>query len=140
MRILYPAGVRREWFDRNPVVANYAYGATVAPHVSTTRITVSGAAGKRNFLQSIYLFIQRNTVATAVGEASINVTLNDGATYAVLLNNVFNNNTAGAFSIAQLSFDWYFYAGQTVYVTSYDNSTGGSLNLTANLSVVTFDG
>ncbi len=140
MRLLYPAGVKREWFDRNPVVQDSNFNATVAPHVSTLRLSYTVPAGKKAFVQCAFISTTRMTVAAPVGEVDWQIRHYDGTNEAIIsmIQNI--DNTALKPYNQQVTFNVYMTAGQAIRFYSSDTSTGGTVSYNGQLSVVEFDG
>lgn len=140
MRIIYPAGTKREWFDRNPIVADSNFSATIAPHVSTLRLSYTCPAGKKAFVQTAFVGMMRATVAAPVGEVDWLIQHYDGSQAAIVAMIQTFDNVVGNPHIERVSFNIYLTAGQAIRFYSSDTSTGGTVNYNGQLSVVEFDG
>lgn len=140
MNILYPAGVKREWFDRNPIVSVIAYeNSPIAPHAATVRATYVCPINRRALIAITGLLIERVTVATAVGRTRVMARLSDGSTSVYVAQAIFYNIAVGSF--AQLTvpqFGWLTY-NQTLWLQSEDLATGGATNIQVGAQIVEFD-
>lgn len=139
MRIQYPAGTKREWFDRNAVITNYVYANILTPHGATDRITHSIGTGRLAFCQLVNLMTQRVTAATTLDYISVSFNFSNGATYVVPCRLWYSDNTLQKPYMTNFVFDLYGKAGGTFKISTADSSTGGSVWYELQMSVVEFD-
>lgn len=139
MRILYPAGTKREWIDRNPVIWNYQWSGNVAPHAWTVRITYTVPTNKKAFMQFAMLYANRTAAAAPVGLTMVELDHNNGATTCVPVQNVFQDNTLNVPRALNYPFLVYLMAGHTLSIQTQDLSTGGTITYVTQFSVVEFD-
>lgn len=140
MNILYPAGAKREWFDRNPVVSSKMYqGGAVAPHSTTQRWTYTVPAGKRVFINLLYIHMFRDGTPGTPSLASAWVAINDGVnTYECGSIKTVSGTLGYAEGLVVPGFG-FLTAGQIIASNTYDNSTGGTFSYRLNMSYVEFD-
>lgn len=140
MNILYPAGVKREWFDRNPNTIVQAYSAGgVAPHVPTSRVSYTVPAGRKAYIMVGFGKSYRDTAATVAGlvEVFFSLTLDTGAQQ--VMNSTWINNSLNIFQFLNLSNIGWLLPGNKAEIFTRDASTGGSCTFFASIAVLEFD-
>lgn len=140
MKLLYPAGSKREWFDRNPVVANYLYNAqNVAPHASTERWRYTCPVGKRAYVSLASISMMRQTAPGAVNLAQAFIRINDGAVDGDYGSCMVLSNTVGAEQ--HQTFGQFGWLTTAQYVAGYtvDASTGGTFAYYISVQIIQFD-
>ena len=142
MRIVTSAAAGRPTFyDRNPAPKSNLYSAgAVVPHGSTTRWSYTVPAGKKAWVDALFLAVDRAAAAAPAGTiaANINYVPNGGAT-AVLGQALLINNTVGAMDKLSVTQFGYLGAGDVISATTVDTSTGGSADLTAGAKYTEYD-
>lgn len=140
MKIDYPAGVKRDWIDRNPIVSALVYnGQNVAPHALNERWGYTCPAGKRAHIELISINLMRTAVATTPNLAQAWVQIDDmtvqaGFGQCMVLGNVVGNEQHQTFG----QFGW-LTAGQSVSAYTADPSTGGTFAYYIAAQIVEFD-
>lgn len=140
MNILYPAGVRREYFDRNPLVTNFYFELpNVAPHGNTNRLTYTVPANRRALICAAELDFFRGTAATTSGKVWEQLTIFDGSLIrGVIWITLFTNNIGDARQVVASNFGWLL-AAQRVDINTQDASTGGVLDYRGSFQILEFD-
>lgn len=140
MKIIYPSGVRVNWYDRNPVVKIGAYGpTTVGPHAFTERLTYTVTNGKRAWLSMIQGELTRITVAAPLGDAHIQFYANIGGGNIYVVHRLLMLNTVGAtnnFIVGEMGM---LPAGTVIGFYSGDFSTGGTITYSFGYQIIEFD-
>jgi hypothetical protein len=140
MNILYPAGVKREYYDRNGVAECLQYyNAAIAPHGTTQRFTYTVPANTRLLVMSVSLMTCRVTAAAPVGEAVNSILVIANGSGDVFAQTYLNNNTVGAVDRVLLSQLGWLYPGDTVECRTSDLSTGGTTRILSALQYLRFD-
>jgi len=140
MNILYPAGAKREWFDRNIVIVMKESSLTgTAPHGSTERWRYTVPAGKRAFVAAANLLVTRITAAAPVGQVLAWFGIYDGAaSFNLAFAELFNNAIGAQCNTVLPNFGW-LTAGQQLYAYTNDLSTGGTTNIYQSAQIIAFD-
>jgi hypothetical protein len=143
MRVSSYAVARPAYYDRNATATNLAFASTEAPHTTTTRFTVTVAAGKKLFMEVLSLAVYRASIATSAGNYITSISSYDGTTESNLLYDITYNNLslAGGGPLQRLvvGTNVTVYAGQLIYATTSDNSTGGQVRYILAAKGTTFD-
>ena len=140
MSILYPAGIKREWFDRNPtIVVKSYYNASLAPHSTQTRWTYTCPAGRRAFMAIANVEVMRVTVATTplIAQAELDVydgTNTGAAAYAWII----ANTSLASDKVILPSLGWLLPGNAIMFLTA-DTSTGGTCQYNGVAQIVEFD-
>lgn len=140
MNILYPAGFRRDWVDRNSnSVSKFYEGLGIGPHGATARFNYTVPVGKRSFVTYLFHAVTRGTIAAPVGivRSYLACILNSTAFNLDFIE--FLTNAVGdriAYIIGQ---NILMNAGDQVTAYTFDNSTGGTINYNISLQLVEFD-
>ena len=140
MRVSSLGVARPAYYDRNAAtgLANYAAG-TVAPHVLTTRFTVTCAAGKKINLEYCRANTKRDAVATALATVYVVFTVTSGASTADVVYIMFNDNTLGFLQSQVVPSGVSLYAGETLTAQTLDNCTGGTISYALSSKYVSYD-
>jgi len=142
VRVGTPSAVARpEWYDRNPIDATLAYqGLAIGPHSITLRGSYTVPAGKKAFLESLYLLVYRVTAATTVGSCMARVDYTPaGGTTKVFCLVIFTNNTADFNVDHILGNCGCMRAGDQLAIYTADGSTGGTVSYYETIKVTEFD-
>lgn len=140
MRISSYAVARPAYYDRNATSTLQSYSATVAPHADTTRWTTTIATGKKMSVELLQIYQERRTAAVAASQINIQVNVTSGATTALsVFTNELANNTVGARDYRLITNVCTLYAGEVIYVTTTDASTGGTALFLAVMKGTTYD-
>lgn len=140
MRISSYAVARPAYYDRNATTGVQAYDAApVAPHVLTTRWTVTVASGRKAMVENANVRLVRLTAAAPVGQTNIQIIVTSGATQVDLFNIFTWDNTVNVFRSAAMPASVTLYAGETLAATTSDVSTGGTNYIGMFGKYTTFD-
>lgn len=140
VNILYPAGVKREWIDRNPVYSYIGYTANaVVPHAQTQRASYTVPAAKKAFLHSITLSVTRVTVAAPVGKWGAFTTLENGAVIYYIGENYKNSNAVYDSGCLVIAPNILLTAGDILKLYTIDTSTGGTVDYHISAAITEFD-
>lgn len=135
------ASPRAEWYDRNAAPQPKTYAANnVAPHVATQRWSYTVPSGKKAWLESLFLFVIRQTAATAAGRSGCAITVTQDALMVNLLNNEFTDNTVNHLKDMFATNFGILVAGNVVTGWTFDESTGGTMGYTIAAKLTQFDG
>ncbi len=140
MKIWLPAGVRRDWIDRNVLSKTQAYAVGgVAPHALTQRFAYTVPAGRLAIISSASIIINRATAAGTAGLVNDIITIDDGGGQVGILYCNLYSNGVGDRSMLSISPQLPIKAGWTVAGLSGDSSTGGSVLHDLTVSITEFD-
>jgi hypothetical protein len=140
MNILYPAGTKREWVDRNPLITTQYYTVVgLGPHTLTNRGQYTVPTGRRAFVDNIFLYLHRNNVATTADVAYAGAVTYDNFQIVDIARAAQNQNVRGVVTTYNLNIALYLSAMQYVRMYTLDNSTGGSYDYYISLHIVEFD-
>jgi hypothetical protein len=135
MKVTSYAVARPNYYDRNSISTFQTYDATPAPHSQVTRWTTTVAAGKKLVIEQFvvgYYVVTAGTVAGNYGSQLYVVgqllTTVGAATNTVGFN-IYTNQT-GLLTV---------YAGEAIYASTYNYTTGGTISHLANFKGTTFD-
>lgn len=134
------AASRPAYYDRNSTTSGAAYYGTVAPHTATTRWTVTCAAGKRIFVESIFSDITRITAATVAAQSYVAVTVVcvDGSGPTLCFGSL-RSNTVYERSVSQLAGQIILNAADYIFAQTFDASTGGTCGYNVYQKHTVFD-
>ena len=140
MRVASLGVARPAYYDRNATAINQVYdAASVAPHLSTVRVTYTVASGKKALVESQSLFVGRYTAATVVAYLSATIYIDSGAGSASQ-GRVLNNSNTVYSSQSLLSMgNMTLYAGEIYKIETQDGSTGGTGWYTLGMKGTLFD-
>ena len=135
MKVTSYAVARPAYYDRNAASTYQSYDATVAPHAGVTRWTTTVSAGKKLVIEQFiigYYVISAGTVAGNYGTqlyvvGQLLATVGSGVN--VVATNVYSTQT-GLVPV---------YAGEAIYASTYNYTTGGTVSHLANFKGTTFD-
>lgn len=136
MRLSSLASARPVYYDRNPVTTYGTYYATVAPHGSTTRWTITNSASKKIYIDAGAISIERESAATTSGLIQIVIQSPPGLS---IVSMFFNNGTYGASNNLSMGGSIYVAPGDTISANTQDNSTGGTVLYSVAAHGVQFD-
>ena len=140
MKITSYAVARPAYYDRNASSGVFSYdAASIAPHALTTRWTTTVAAGKKAIIESGTARLIRQTAATVVGQANIQIVITSGVTQIDLFNIFTYSNTTNVPITGNVPTSSTLYAGETLAATTADSSTGGQLYIGMFGKITTFD-
>lgn len=139
MTILYPAGVKREWFDRNPNITNLSYFNVNGPHTETVRITYTVGGSRLAFVQAVGFYINRQTAAGAIGEVKVRLNHNNLTTSIGIYQLAMVDNTLNKPFYSTWLYPLYARPSNIITISSVDASTGGTVYYELMLSLVEFD-
>ena len=135
MKVTSYAVARPNYYDRTAVSTFQTYDASPAPHAQVTRWTTTVAAGKKLVIEQFvvgYYVVTAGSVAGnygsqlyVVGQLLTTV----GAATNVVGTNIYTNQT-GLVTV---------YAGEAIYASTYNYTTGGAISHLANFKGTTFD-
>lgn len=140
MTILYPAGYRRDWIDRNAVSVVKAYeNLGVAPHGLTSRWVYTVTAGKKAILTYFFASITRMVAAAPVGQAIVYVSgfINGTGINPFSLPMMFN--TIGENRQIIIPQCFLMAGADTLTAYTFDTSTGGQCAYSISAQFIEFD-
>jgi hypothetical protein len=140
MNILYPAGSKRDWFDRNPLNKILSAGWTLySPHGLTSRASYTVPAGKRACILACSLLWYRNSAAAPVGAAENRLYINDGSNnFPIVINVAIDNTLSNIHSVNLTNIGW-LTAGQICAIYTADGSTNGDIYYLGSFTYLEFD-
>jgi len=132
---------RPGWYDRNPINRHQRYlGTGITPHTATERWTYTVGANKKAWLELLIAQVQRATAATTAGipQVSIFFTPSGGSETSLVWswergNAVGNKCTMVASGVGILG------SGDIIRSTTFDDSTGGTMDYAAIAKITEFD-
>lgn len=139
MRVGSFAVARPNYYDRNAAPVIGAYNGDVAPHAITTRWTTTVASGKKVQVESHLLSTFRLTAATVVSTVAATIGYTSGSTTAYVAFTLFVNNTLYYREVAQGGQSITLYSGDTLFMTTEDLSTGGTMRYNGYFKGTTYD-
>lgn len=140
MNILYPGGIKPEWFDRNPLVRNKNWsGNNIAPHVLTTRVTYTVPTGRRVFIARYFLMLWRQAAAAPADVALIRFKFNDTVIDGTIDQIYQNNNNLNIYAFSGGGQLGWGTSGQSFIIETADLSTGGQYAYNGSFTIVEFD-
>ena len=140
MTVTSYAVARPAYYDRNATsyIGAYVVGG-VAPHAATTRTTTTVAAGKKLLVESLTMYVNRDSVAAPVGTVFILPQVQASPSNLYLTRLLHTSNVANSTTSAAATTQFTIYAGETFFVDSLDTSTGGSITYVVGAKGTTFD-
>lgn len=136
MRVGSFAVARPMYWDRNPVTTSNGYYNTVGPHSNTTRFTYTVPSGRKAFIDSGSVNVNRITAATVAGQVRV-------ALATPTLSNVLTlftySNTVGFADKSVVGGSLLILAGAVLEGTTEDTSTGGTILFTIYAHGTEFD-
>ena len=139
MRVGSFAVARPNYYDRNATPVIGAYGADLAPHATTTRWTTTVATGKKVQVESHLLSTFRLTGASALGTVVATVGYTSGATTAYVAFTLIANNTLYYREVQSGGLGITLYSGDTLFMTTEDLCTGGTIRYNGYFKGTTYD-
>lgn len=134
MKIQYPAGVTRDYLNRNPIFKNFSgVQASNPPHASYDWFSYTVPVARIFRLEYAFVRLVRETAAGTPGPAIITMPTNRMVYAFVISNGVGDHSENGGYMGA------WFPAGTVIKIQSYDLSTGGTFNLHYVVAGVEFD-
>ena len=136
MKVGFPGGPRLEWYDRNPLSATIDYlGTAIAGHSVTVRATYTTPTGKKAFLGAASLQFLRVTAAGVLGQIH---TYFFAAGSMILMAQLLDN-TAGAHLEREINLNAVLLDGESISFSTFDASTGGTVNYSLGAAIMEFD-
>ena len=139
MKVTSYAVARPAFYDRNASSAVQSYLQSVSPHGATTRWTNTVASGKKLNVEVTPCRILRGTAATVSGVIAEEITLTSGASALIMLSNYVTDNTVNIPYLKDSSASYTMYAGESLASSSYDGSTGGTVQFSLVMKGTLFD-
>ena len=141
MRVSSYAVARPAAFDRNPVQTVKSYASfSLAPAALTSRWSYTVPAGKRAVMTSGNIFVQRNTVATSVGQNQYEIYVAPVGVGATAFMQFYDSdNTLNRSLTLVISQGPLLNATDVVAAQTRDTSTGGSNNVSISATFTEFD-
>ena len=140
MTILYPAGYRRDWIDRNAVSVCKAYeNLGLAPHGMTLRWTYTVTAGKKAILTYLFASLTRMTVAAPVGQAIVYISAIINGTGINPFSLPMMSNVVGENRQIVIPQCFLMYGADQISAYTFDTSTGGQCAYSVSAQFIEFD-
>lgn len=136
MRISSYAVARPMYWDRAPSQVSIGYYNTIAPAAYTTRWTYTVPAGRKAFIDSGSINVNRVTVAAPVGVARATI---ETPASSIILAVFATSNIAGDIQRASVGGSLLILAGTAIVGTTEDTSTGGTMLFAMFAHGVEFD-
>ena len=139
MRLSSLAAARPAYYDRNATSTSGSYGATVTQHASTTRYTVTVAAGTKLLIEAAETFILTVTAAATPLRLASRVSVTSGGnTQSLCATDITQSAsvTAPTYSIQSLAVT--AYVGDTVTGTTFMDSVTGSAYMATSFRGTTY--
>jgi len=135
------ASDRANYYDRNATAKLFQYGATVAPHSVTQRFSYTVPGAKKAYLESIYLWKRRETVAGTPGDHNLYIQYTpNGMSAATIAQLLDSTNAAGGSGLSQYYTQFGLLGpGDQITGATYDNSIGGNVQFLVALKLTEFD-
>lgn len=140
MRLVQTLGALPEYYDRGAANETVNYiGSTVSPHTITLRASYTVPPGRKAIVDSAFLLITRESVATNVGRARMMIyyTPNGGTAIPIaieqLVNNCADHTVYQSFTGLGI-----LYPGDSLSIYTTDNSVGGTCTYWATLKIFEF--
>jgi hypothetical protein len=115
----------------------YYDASGVSPHSETTRATYTPSTNTYGALNSVFIFVQRVTAAGTVGKVVAKVQLLcNGSEIINIGMGYLKDNNVDAYSLVQLPCDILIRPTDILRITTYDGSTGGTVNYSIYCSIV----
>jgi hypothetical protein len=116
---------------------NQHYNATLAPHTTTQRLSITGGVTSRTYLNYLFIRVERITAATTVGDSVVELhTLPDSGASDTLFYFTRKLNNVGDFAEVFVPLNFYSDRSTGAVVYTSDSSVGGTVSfriiLTAN--------
>lgn len=130
---------RPTYWDRNPTARAQSTSNVYSPSGTLTLLSYSPPAGKAAYVESVYLGIERGSAPAASGDVqcSASVAMASGGS-GLILRATFNTGSSGAVSIAQNSDIGFIAFGDTISITLFDGSTGGTVTAQVCIKLTEF--
>ena len=140
MRVASLGVARPAYYDRNASGTRQRYNAAIAPATFTTRWTATIASGKKAFVEAVFVRCFQATLPPAIGFMETYVETSDGVTNTLLA----SARAATSLTVKQQAQDRVagtitLYAGNSIYCTTVDDSTGGTVQFTGDALYTIFD-
>lgn len=130
---------KSDWYDRNPLLVGATYDAFgVVPHGSTVRWTYTIPSNRKMQIEVVIGAISRATAAVVAGIPQTWNLMGSGPFY-VNSARLFNLNAVGDRDKTVQGVAIIGLAGQTLSGSSFDDSTGGTLNIFNTFKGTEFD-
>jgi len=127
---------RAEWYDRNPnMTYQYYHGTGVAPHSVVARWSYTVPTGKKAFIESLLIMIQRTAVATSAGRFRGDI----AATYPAFMKVYNYGNVVGSGESRNQGYTGCLPSGFAVSAITEDLSTGGTVDYWLDMVFCEFD-
>jgi len=141
VKVGFPGGPRLEWYDRNPYHRFQSYhGEDVAPHVQTTRWSYTVPYGKKAFVESAFVYVERATAAGTARLAQSQIEIQPfGQSTNYLLLVALRTNTVGDHDHEAMGNGPILLVGDAVGGYTVDTSTGGTVDYTMDAKITEFD-
>jgi hypothetical protein len=135
-------GARPAWYDRNAASKCSSYLATAAPHALTARWTYTVPAGKKALVELLQVGLKRMTAAGTPQVAYVAITVvpsGGSGVYLVFADLTASNNAVGDKDNMSSQGTLNLSAGDEINAKTYDGSTTGTIEYTANMKITEFD-
>jgi hypothetical protein len=141
MRTGQPIISRPAWYDRNPIVKCDSWlGTSTAPHAETERWTYTVPAGKKAFLETLSMRMQRSSAASTGGTAVAWVGVYpSGGVPKYLAFCAIVTNTVGDKDSSIVGQAIVMKAGDIIRARTSDLSTGGAIDYFLAYKITEFD-
>ncbi|MEM3549356.1 MAG: hypothetical protein QXJ23_10180 [Thermofilum sp.] len=140
MRLVQTLGALPEYYDRGAANQTVNYmGSSLAPHTSTQRANYTVPSGRKAIVDSAFILITRENLATGIGRARLTVfyTPSGGSAIPIAVvqldNNCRNHTVHKTFTGLGI-----LYPGDTLSIYTMDDSTGGTCSYWATLKIFEF--
>ena len=132
--------VRNNWYDRSPIPVLDNYQSNLAPHTNTTRVSYTVPVSRTLQLSSFIASYNRLAAATTAGEAYAYLAIYDDS--AVLVDEFKLAKYIEAVGIPYIStvdVNMLIPAGYEVRLSTFDNSSAGTVSVCVGITGTLFD-
>lgn len=128
------------YYDRNARPSYHGYVVTVAPHSETVRVNYTVPDPYAAFWEVVSNYVGRSAAGASAGDCGIRVVAVNVFSVSEVMDLVnFNNNTAGFQTSDTITGFGFLGPGDTVQVSTYDGSSGGSVTYRTGIKGTEFE-
>lgn len=114
------------YYDRQPAAFAQAVSNQYSPSGTLTLISYTPAIGRAAYIENVYLGLERNGVAAAASDVQLSISVATANGSGLALRAMIQSNVGGAYDIREGNSLGFISHSDTVSVSIFDGSSGGT--------------